>query len=181
MQLNYSRGPRPTQTRSRGAPRPRAHPGAARTAPPPSAEAYRLVWQSKPLTRRDLTIPNAEGTHQTGSISLDKGLLAPDVDHRHYFRDEVFAHLDWEHKSATVDQAVATFQIVLKGRDYGDFLLPIRHTTSTTTRSYEQRNAMTRLSWGEARRHVADGALIGRTLSLSQDLHDPTRFVISID
>lgn len=36
---------------------------------------FELVWESKALTRRDLTIPTAANTHATGSFNLDKGLL----------------------------------------------------------------------------------------------------------
>lgn len=140
-----------------------------------------LVWESKPLTRRDLTIPNAAGTNQTGSANLDKGLLPEHVDHRHYFRDDVFPHLTWAPRSKTVDEAFAKFQLVMKGISYGEFDLAIRHTTSTTSLAYKQRNAMTRLSWGAMRDYVAHSDLIGRTLALYRDKVDPTRFVLEID
>jgi len=142
---------------------------------------YELVWESKPLTRRDLTIPDAEGTHATGSVNLDKGLLPKEVDHRHYFRDDVFPYLVWVARSKTVDEAYAKFQLVLKGISYGEFDLAIRHTTSTNSRAYEQSNAMTRLSWGPMRDYVAQSDLIGRTLALFRDKVDPTRFVLEID
>lgn len=140
-----------------------------------------LVWESKPLTRRDLTIPDATGTHATGSVNLDKGLLPDDVDHRHYFRDDVFPHLSWATRSKTVDEAFAKFQLVMKGISYGEFDLAIRHTTSTTSKAYKQRNAMTRLSWGPVREYVARPDLIGRTLALYRDKVDPSRFVLEID
>lgn len=114
---------------------------------------FELVWESKPLTRRDLTIPNAEGTHATGSINLDKGLLPEDVDHRHFFREEVFSDLSWSGRTATTDEAYAKFHLVLKGISYGEYDLAIRHTNSTTTEAYRQRNAMTRLSWGPMREY----------------------------
>jgi hypothetical protein len=62
---------------------------AAVEAPATVGVELELVWESKPLTRRDLTIPEAKNTHATGSINLDKGLLPEEVDHRHYFRSEV--------------------------------------------------------------------------------------------
>jgi hypothetical protein len=142
---------------------------------------FELVWESKQLTRRDLTIPVAAGTHATGSINLDKGLLLEDVDHRHYFRDDVFPHLAWTSKSATVDEAFAKFQLVLKGISYGELDLAIHHTNSTTSKAYIQRNAMTRLSWGPMREYIARPDLIGRTLALYRDKVDPTRFVLEID
>lgn len=158
---------------------------AGMPAPPPVSATvgveFELVWESKPLTRRDLTIPVAAGTHATGSINLDKGLLPEDVDHRHYFRDDVFPHLAWASKSGTVDEAFAKFQLVLKGISYGEFDLPIRHTNSTTSKAYIQRNAMTCLSWGPMREYVARPDLIGRTLALYRDKIDLTRFVLEID
>jgi HKD family nuclease len=141
-----------------------------------------LVWESKELTRRDLVIPQeGRNTNPTGSINLDKGLLTPDVDHRHYFRDEVFRALTWSRKSATVDEAHAKFQLVVKGVSYGEFDLRIAHTTSTNTKSYKQRNAMTRLSWGPVREYVARPDLIGRRLSLYRDDANPKKFVLEID
>lgn len=154
---------------------------AAMPAPASIGVEFELVWESKPLARRDLTIPTAAGTHATGSISLDKGLMAEEVDHRHYFRDDVFPELNWVNRSATVDEAYAKFQLVVKGISHGDFDLAIRHTTSTDTKSYMQRNAMTRLSWGPMREHVAREELIDRTLALYRDRADPTRFILEID
>lgn len=142
-----------------------------------------LVWQSKELTRRDLDVPIAgRNTNRTGSINLDKGLLPDDVDHRHYFRDEVFSELTWSPTSSkTVDEAHAKFQLVVKGVSYGEFDLRIGHTTSTTSKSYKQRNAMTRLSWGPVREYVARPDLIDRRLSLYRDNANPKSFVLEID
>ena len=87
---------RRTLTRARPAPRPpRPATGAAAPVPAALGVEFELVWESKPLTRRDLTIPDAANTHATGSVNLDKGLLPEDVDHRHYFRDDVFNQLAW--------------------------------------------------------------------------------------
>lgn len=144
--------------------------------------ALELVWQSKELTRRDLNVPEeGRNTNPTGSINLDKGQLPEDVDHRHYFREEVFNGLDWSPSTSTVDEAYARFQLVVRGVDYGAFDLRIAHTTSTNTPSYEQRNAMTRLSWGLARDHVANPTLIGGQLSLYRDKANPKHFLLEID
>jgi HKD family nuclease len=111
--------------------------GAANIKPVPATVGveFELVWESAPLDRRDLTIPDAKGTHATGSINLDKGRLPPEVDWRHYFRDDVFPHLAWTAASKTVDEAYAKFQLILKGISYGEFDLRIGHTTSTTAMS----------------------------------------------
>ena len=155
--------------------------------PPPALASIgvdlELVWESKALTRRDLTIPNAAGTNPTGSINLDKGLLPPEVDQRHYFRENVFSALTWSATTATgaVEEAFAKFQLVLKGVSYGEFDLRIAHTTSVTSETYLQNNAMTRLSWGPMRPYVARADLIDRNLALYRDEVDPTRFVLEID
>lgn len=154
---------------------------AARAIPAAAGVELELVWESKALTRRDLTIPKASGTHATGSVNLDAGLLPDTIDHRHYFRDEIFANLAWTRRSVTVDEAFAKFQLVLKGISYGEFELPIRHTTSKTSKAYKQHNAMTRLSWGPTREFVARPDFIGRTLALYRDKVDPKRFVLEID
>jgi len=159
-------------------------PGSIAVAPPPAAATgaeLELVWESKALTERDLTIPSGATTHATGSINLDKGLLDDDIDHRHYFRDEVFPALTWNPKSATVEEAWARFGLIVKGVEHGEFDLRIGHTTSTTSTAYKQRNAMTRLSWGPMKSFVAQSDLIGRTMSLYRNAKDPTTFVIEID
>ena len=142
---------------------------------------FELVWESKSLTRRDLTIPTAGRTNQTGSINLDKGLLPEAVDHRHYFRDVVFSELSWMTRSATVAEAYGKFQLIVKGISYGEFDLVIRHTTSSTSRAYLQKNAMTRLSWGPMRDYITRPDLIGRGLALYRDKVDAKCFVLEID
>lgn len=159
-----------------------ATPPVAAAPPPATGVEYELVWESKELTRRDLDVPDGDTTHRTGSINLDKGRLPDDVDHRHYFREEVFSALNWEpSRNPRVEEAYAKFQLVVKGISYGEFDLRIGHSTNTQSRTYTQRNAMTRLSWGAMREHVAKPDLIGRTLALYRDKADPKRFVLEID
>lgn len=181
--LRRARAPGVRTTRARGSRFPTAAAAQVPTAPVPVTPGVQLelVWESKPLTRRDLTIPDADGTHATGSMNLDKGLLPEEVDHRHYFRDDVFPSLTWTSRSPAVDEAFAKFQLVLKNINYGEFDLRLGHTTSTTSRAYLQKNAMTRLSWGPMRPYIAQADLIGRTLELYRDRADPTRFVLEID
>jgi HKD family nuclease len=155
--------------------------GAAVPGPAAPGVGYELVWESKELTRRDLNIPVGSTTNATGSINLDKGLLPADVDHRHYFRDDVFSALSWTPAGKTVEVAQARFLLVLRGIGYGEHDLVVRHTTSTNTTSYKQLNAMSRLSWGPFKSFVAKSDLIGRTLSLYRDRADPGRFILEID
>lgn len=159
--------------------------GATAKLTPPAAIGveFEFVWESKALTRRDLNIPTAANTHVTGSVNLDKGLLEESVDQRHYFRNEVFPYLIWTATNASgkVERAYAKFQLVLKAVSYGEFDLHISHSTDTTSKTYLQRNAMTRLSWGPMREYIAREDLIGRTLGLYRDKADPKRFVLEID
>jgi hypothetical protein len=151
--------------------------------PATTGVAFDKVWESKALTRRDLDVPLVgTNTNRTGSINLDKGLLADDIDHRHYFRDEVFDALTWTaSRKPKVEEAYAKFQLVVKGISYGEFDLRIAHSTNTASITYQQRNAMTRLSWGPVRDFVARPDLIDRSLALYRDRADPTRFVLEID
>jgi len=143
---------------------------------------YDLVWESKPLSPRDLNIPEGENTNKTGSMSLDKGLLPVDVDHRHYFRENIFDQLDWSAtRVKTTEEAYAKFHLVIKGISYGEFNLRIGHTVGTDSKAYKQNNAMTRLSWGPIKGYVGNPDLKGRTLSLYRDVADPARFVLDID
>src|SRR5438105_14838600 len=112
-------------------------------------------------------MPSVPNTNRTGSINLDKGQMADDIDHRHYFREEVFSDLSWgPTNSPTVEEAHTKFQLVLKGISYGDYDLRLAHTKGTTSKAYLQRNAMTRLSWGPIRNLIAQRGFIGRTLRL---------------
>lgn len=150
--------------------------------PMPTEQDLELVWRSKSLTERDLNIPSGTHTNPTGSMNLDKGLLEDGIDHRHYFREEVFSSLPWmQTDKATVEETHAKFRLVVKGVDYGEFELRIAHTAGTESPTYKQKNAMTRLSWGSARDHVARSDLIGRTLSLYRSAVNQTSFVVEID
>jgi hypothetical protein len=93
----------------------------------------------------------------------------------------VFDALSWKEKGDTVVEATAVFLLEVKGVYIGEFSLNIRHTTSTDTEAYRQRNAMTRLSWGEAKPYIADRNLLGCFLTLSVSTSNPTKFLISID
>lgn len=165
---------------------PAQQPVAAPAAPTQQPAAtpgvdLELVWESKPLSRRDLQIPTGANTHPTGDMNLDKGLLDAAIDHRDYFRNEVFDQLTWGNRTATLDDANAVFQLIIKGIDYGLHALTITHHTSTTSESYLQRNAMTKLKWGAMRPFIAKDDLIGRTLALYRDKNDHTKFVLEID
>lgn len=141
-----------------------------------------LVWQSKPLGERNLNIPRGDNTHATGSLGLDKGLLDSAIDHRHYFRDEVFSALSWARDSdSTIERATAMFQLVIKNQFQGEFETTIRHSADTSSVSYAQRNTMTYLSWGDMKNIISKPDYIGRTLSLYSDETNLKKFVLEVD
>jgi len=61
-------------------------------APSEVGTTYEPVWQSKPLSRRSLTIPTGRSSNPTGSTTLGKGLLSQ-IDPVTYFRRNIFGHL----------------------------------------------------------------------------------------
>lgn len=128
-----------------------------------------LVWESGPLTRRDLSIPTGKNTHPTGSMLFKKG-QRKDIDQRHFFREKIFAALHWQAdvkpKLAHLERAVATFNIIIQGENKGNFELKLTHNTKTNTKTYQQKNAMTSISWGDAKKMIATDTLIGKTVKL---------------
>lgn len=143
-----------------------------------------LVWQSGPLTERDLTIPKGANTHQTGSMLFKKGLL-DGIDQRHYFRDVVFSSLNWQYatrsNTAHLEKATAIIRLVILGIDQGVFSLIITHNPKTDTRSYEQKNSMTSISWGETRKLIAKRSLIGKSANLYQDITKANEYTLVIE
>ena len=150
----------------------------------PVHERLTLVWESNPLTRRHLTIPTGTRTNPTGSMLFGKGTL-DDIDQRHYFREDIFANLNWqfdtEERTRHHERAEARFQLVIRDVNYGVFTLRLSHNTRTDTKAYEQSNSMTQLHWGEARPIIARADLLGRTMNLYRDDADDGLFVLEID
>lgn len=156
-------------------------------APPPAAavaalDSFYEVWRSKALAERDLNIPKGKTTNNTGSIGLDKGMMEVG-DHRHYFRDAVFAALPWASgpKNKHIVRSESVFTLVVKGVAYGKFQLKLSHNTRTDTRTYEQNNSMTSLHWGPVKSLIAREDLLGRTLTLSRRDTTPPQYLIEID
>jgi HKD family nuclease len=141
-----------------------------------------LVWKSKALKERDLNIPTGAGTNPTGSMGLKKGALE-NIDHRHYFREEVFADLVWipDAPPSKKERAQANVELVIKNLNYGVFTLKLSHKTDTESVTYKQRNFMTQIHWGDAKEHVAKRDLLGRILYLYRKDTTPPEFMIEID
>ncbi|MBC7553587.1 MAG: phospholipase D family protein [Taibaiella sp.] len=128
-----------------------------------------LLWQSGPLTPRDLNIPKGATTNATGSMLFKKG-LQKNIDQKHYFRDTVFSSLLWAkdkiQAKSHLERAVAIFIIIIDNNNYGDFKLNLTHNSKTDSKAYQQNNSMTQISWGEAKSIIAKDELIGKTASL---------------
>ena len=141
-----------------------------------------LVWESKPLTERSLNIPRGTNTNITGDTNLGRGLME-DIDFQHYFRETVFSELNWStnpgSRSPHLERATINAEIVIKNLSYGIYELEVTHDPRTNTRSYEQRNVMTKIKWGDARSLIAKRDLLDRTLRLYKK--NSTDFMIVID
>lgn len=146
-----------------------------------STVAYR-VWKSKPLTERSLNIPSSGKANKTGSMGWGKGAFE-NIDHQHYFRDEVFANLEWKPAppSKKSEFAHAKFEIVIKNVSEGVFELILSHKTGRSLATLARRNHTTELRWGSAKHLIEDKALLGRTLYLYKKDSTPPEFVIEID
>ncbi|KAF2518254.1 hypothetical protein E0W68_09525 [Flavobacterium salilacus subsp. salilacus] len=142
------------------------------------------VWKTKPLTERDLNIPTGSNTNPTGSMGFSKGALI-NIDHRHYFRDEVFENLEWSlstrKKSEHIELSTANFQIIIDGQNKGIYELKLSHNPRTDTKQYIQNNMMTNIRWGFAKDVIADRSLLGKTMTLYKNTSSEIDFVISID
>jgi len=143
---------------------------------------FEVLWESKPLTERDLNIPSGANTNATGSMLFKKGKTVG-IDQRHYFREVVFSDLEWvsdtNPSSSHMERATCDFNFVINDLDYGVYKLKLTHNSKTDSLAYIQNNSMTQMSWGVAKRLIADRDLIGKTLYLLKK-NDTGEFVIDI-
>ncbi|WDH98687.1 phospholipase D family protein [Paenibacillus urinalis] len=141
----------------------------------------REVWMSKELRERDLNVPTGTTTNVTGSMLLKKGQY--DIDQQTYFREDVFKHLNWSNrpgKDSHFEYATAKFHFIIEGINYGEYKLELKHDTRTDTKTYEQRQPMTHLLWGNAKKLIANRNLLEKHLTLFQVLGSADEFLIEI-
>jgi HKD family nuclease len=150
---------------------------------PVANDELELLWISKPLTQRDLNVPTGGSTNPTGSMLFTKGMLQ-DIDHRHYFRDIVFADLAWifdlRPNSIHIERTTSFFRFMIEGEDCGEFELTLSHNSKTDSGAYLQKNSMTQISWGKAKEVIAKPELIGKICKLYAVASDLNRFVFEI-
>lgn len=147
-----------------------------------SSENWILVWESKGLVRRDLTIPTSPNTNPTGSMYLKKG-NTEDIDHRHYFRDVLFSELDWENDPPPkqhLERAYGKFDLVINGVDYGSHKLKLTHNSDTRSATYLEKNSMTQIHWGEVKKFIAKEALLGNILNIYKNVDSNDKYLIKI-
>jgi hypothetical protein len=142
---------------------------------------YELLWNSKDLTQRDLSIPTGSNTNPTGSMLFKKADY--DIDQRHYFKDIVFSTLSWVPDSNSAYRhllrAECNFKVIILGIDYGIYKLKLSHNSKTNTPTYRQNNAMTQVHWGDIKHLVANRELLGKKLYLLKNVIDNS-FVMEI-
>jgi HKD family nuclease len=146
-----------------------ATPPLAHSLALPVVSAQGLVWSSKELSERDLSIPTGSNTNPTGSMYFKKGLLEG-IDQRNYFKEIVFAPLIWSPdprpNKRHLLRSEADFEIIINGISNGVFTLQLTHNSLTDTPTYRQNNAMTQVHWGYARSTIAQRGLLHKHMSL---------------
>ncbi len=147
-----------------------------------SKTQFVLVWRSKPLTARDLNVPDGKNTNPTGSIGLKQDAL-DGFDYQTHFRNNIFSGLKWAPtaKEPLKEESKASFQLVIENMDYGVFELKLAHDNRTNTKSYKQLQFMTQLHWGSALLFIKRRDLLGRTLMLYKKDGKPPTYLIEID
>lgn len=140
------------------------------------------VWESSPLKNANLDIVKNSNSSPKKRLELGKGAWDCD-DHRHYFREEVFAALDWkpDPKASAYELAEAEFTIIVVGANLGKFNLIVSHDTRKLPTKYGALNSVTSLRWGDVRDLISRPHLLGRTLRLFREIKNPTRFTLEID
>lgn len=141
-----------------------------------------LVWKSKPLTRRDLSIKVSPSTHITGSMLLGVGGWESRYDHRHYFREQVFSELDWvpDPKRPHIVRTTAFFSIFFQGNVIFNGSLSISHNTKTTSKAYIQLNSMTQIHWGSAKDTISNEEFLGKKINLYKKYTHPPEYIVEI-
>lgn len=142
---------------------------------------YQQVWKSKELTQRDLCIPKGQNTHQTGSMLWKKG--ESNLDQLHDFYSLIFNNLNWypKKKSQHLLKAEGNFKIYIYTAYQGQYSLTLTHNTDTTSKSYQQKNSMTSISWGAAKSIIASSAYLGKYMYLYKSSVQTDPFILMID
>ncbi|UYB49956.1 hypothetical protein OCI51_25680 (plasmid) [Lysinibacillus capsici] len=141
-----------------------------------------LLWESAPLTNRDLNIFTSDNTHLTGQINLDAGInLIPDF--QTYFRNDVFNNLEWQFRRPQyphLEYADCEFEVILEDRNIGFFNLELVHSTAFNSPTALQNNAMTKIKWGGLRDYIDNPDYLGLTLKIYRFNTNPYTYRLEI-
>ncbi len=143
-----------------------------------------LLWESGYLKERDLNIPSGNNTNPTGSMYFKKGNME-NIDQRHYFREEIFNDLRWTRdtspKTVHYERAYAKFEIIIKGISYGIYKLKLSHNTRIDTITYQQKNSVTQIHWGDAKQVIARNDLLGQVLRIYKPENEDSYFIMEVE
>lgn len=144
----------------------------ATTLPALDGSSDTIIWISSALTERDLNVPRGQNTNLTGDINIDRGSMPSSIDFRHYYREDAFSDLSWVNStrrgSEHLEEAIAKFEIMIDDVSKGIYDLKLSHNPKTDTTSYAQKNAMTKLKWGEAKDVIANSDYLGKRMTISR-------------
>ncbi|MFV0225494.1 phospholipase D family protein [Empedobacter falsenii] len=147
------------------------------------SSSNRIIWISSSLTERDLNVPKGQNTNVTGEINIDRGGMDKSIDFRHYYRENSFDKLEWKNslkkRFEHLEEAFANFTILIDGENKGTYNLKLSHNPKTDTTSYLQKNAMTKLKWGDAKSIIANPLLLGKIMSIYSTA-EYNKFIIEI-
>ncbi len=137
-----------------------------------------LVWEKK--------LPTTDAQNQAGKVTGCVKLTQAEfkvgnevINHRTYFREKVFASLDWEtiKQEPFTEKADVAVDIVIDGKSYGSHSLIVRHKPRGESK---QGNAPTQLHWGDMKGTIRKINPTGKTLKLFSVKKKPKNFIIEI-
>ncbi len=73
------------------------------------------------------------------------------------------------------------FKIYIYTAYQGQYSLTLTHNTDTKSRSYQQKNSMTSISWGAAKSIIASSAYLGKHMYLYKSSVQTDPFILMID
>lgn len=142
---------------------------------------YVEIWKSKELKERDLNVPTGEKTHVTGSMLLKKGSY--EINQQTYFYEEAFKDLDWKKGSGNQNKflyAEAHFDFMIDGVFIEGEKLTLKHDPRKDTATFLQKQPMTHLLWGKAKKLVAKTHLLGEIMTIYKNTEKSHSYLIQI-
>ncbi|WP_082334011.1 hypothetical protein [Pseudomonas syringae] len=130
------------------------------------------VWEKENLPQGDLQL--LTGSNASGVLRLTKSNYG--IDHTTYFRNIVFAKLNWLPVNGK-EMASANFKLVINGRPSGIYRLELSHKPSWES---DQRNYTTGLHWGNAVSVIRIAGLVGKTLTMYESQSESYEYQLDI-